>query len=78
MEEEDINERELVMKAIVAARDAYQKVFEDENIDSSYFPLLKIIAGRTDSSLQSLLWYIEDNDLSTTTKDLLALTKQVN
>lgn len=45
----------LIAKAIMNAIEAYEQTFYDEGLDSTYNPILKVKAGKTDADFEQIL-----------------------
>lgn len=59
-----MDEYVLIGKAVTAAKEAYEKVFDDNNIDAAFYPI-NIEVGISDSEFNSILHKIYYKDTST-------------
>ena len=59
--DEDYDERELIMKAIVNARKAIEQTFEEEGIDQAYFEF-DIKAYSLSSDFEDVMFIIDDKE----------------
>lgn len=53
------SELEVTAKAIWKAKEAYEKVFEEEEIEGAYYPLLKITVGYSNNDFTGILEKLE-------------------
>ena len=58
---EDLNGRILIAKAIIKARDAYEKVFEKGGIDSAYYPM-NIVVYMVEEDFDRVVFSVEDRE----------------